>query len=257
MGGLNAALLALLVLLAPGFLFFAAFFGAGRLSRNDRGGGLLTDAAALVTASATIHLLVGTPAVLIATPVVGAEVIDDVFAILGAETGKPPSALRGAAALLVLYFIAGSAAALAAGFLSIRFIEASDRPLAKVIGRRLTHPSYFDLIQGKGSVFEFDADHFDYTLDFVIATAVSDIEKDGRCLAYRGRVVDIGHGPAHAVAMFDGSDVPDHARTARRVEQFVITGARVRNVAFQRFRFDVKSTSDEDAEILAQLRHFS
>jgi len=247
---------------------------------------LLTDAAALVTASATIHLLVGTPAVLIATPVVGAEVIDDVFAILGAETGKPPSALRGAAALLVLYFIAGSAAALAAGFLSIRFIEASDRPLAKVIGRRLTHPSYFDLIQGKGSVFEFDADHFDYTLDFVIATAVSDIEKDGRCLAYRGRVVDIGLGPAqtlasltlrdvqrlvltlrrssatlsdatNAVAMFDGSDVPDHARTARRVEQFVITGARVRNVAFQRFRFDVKSTSDEDAEILAQLRHFS
>jgi len=69
----------------------------------------------------------------------------------------------------------------------------------RFLAKRLTHQTFYELIEGDGSVFELDGEALDASSDYLAATVMTNISYGNRFILYYGRVVDISMDDSNSI----------------------------------------------------------
>jgi len=150
------------------------------------------------------------------------------------------------------------------------------RERLRFFATRVSHQTFFPLIEGAGSVFEFDGS-IDRGSDFLFAGVLTDISYGNRFLMYFGTVTEIVVGEynsvksislrealrflmkikddsaeiqsiSHSRSVFDGHHIDDQVRGTIKHSVILIEGRTIKNISFQRApRISLKRPKDEKA----------
>jgi len=155
-------------------------------------------------------------------------------------------------------------------------VRSAFRERLRFFATRVSHQTFFPLIEGPGSVFEFDGS-IDRGSDFLFAGVLTDISYGNRCLMYFGTVTEIVVGEYnsvksislrealrflmkikddsaeiqatnHSKSVFDGHHIDDQVKGSIKHSVLLIEGRTIKNISFQRApRISTKRPEDEKA----------
>jgi len=180
MSPLSGGTLGLFVILAPGFFFLFFYYAIGKISREDYQYGLVFDIGAIVSASLFLHIIIGLLYFNGAATLYGFHKFwNNFFEIfINQKYDVLKSNPRFIISVLLYPFVICGVAGAAGAFI-ITKIEKGNREWFRSIGRHITHGAIYDAI--------FDKENEVATA----ASVLTNIQFEGKYVAYYGEVVDI------------------------------------------------------------------